>query len=108
MGYKGNNGEYGVGYIAPSPPIGDKETGYKYFPGGPISSENVEKEMSKKQVYENHYTPSPKAHLIVSLIKSGVRIIGYLLLLGISSPWAKAAAVVLVISEAIGILEELV
>ena len=97
MAYKGNNGEYGVGYIAPSPPIGDKESGYKYFPGGPIGENKM-----------SDYVPDPKKHLYVSLIKSGIRIVGYFLLLGISSPWAKAAAIILVISEAIGILEELV
>ena len=131
MGYKGNNGEYGVGYIAPSPPLSDGT----YFPGGPISPGKLvqclkhwDKEVQcsscaeegsnyctahnpynrKKNMTESKFVPDPKAHLIVSLIKSGVRIIGYLLLLGISSPWAKAAAVVLVVSEVIGIVEELV
>lgn len=55
-----------------------------------------------------NYVPDPKKHLVVSLVKSGIRIVGYLLLLGISSPWATAASIVLVISEAVGILEELV
>lgn len=54
----------------------------------------------------NH--PDPKKHLYVSLVKSGVRIAGYALMLGIPSGWAVAAAVVLILSEAVGIVEELV
>lgn len=54
------------------------------------------------------YVPDPKKHLIVSLTKSVVRIAGYALLLGIPSGWAVAASIVLIASEAIGILEELV
>jgi hypothetical protein len=48
--------------------------------------------------------PDAKKHQVVSFIKSGVRIAGYLALL-ISLPWAVA---LLVVSEIIGILEELV
>jgi hypothetical protein len=54
------------------------------------------------------YVPDPKKHLYVSLAKSIVRITGYGLLFGIPSGWAVAAAAVLVASEIIGILEELV
>lgn len=54
------------------------------------------------------YVPDPKMHLIVSLVKSGIRIIGYLLLLGIHSPWATIASIVLIASEVVGIGEELV
>lgn len=54
------------------------------------------------------YVPDPKKHLVVSLTKSVVRIGGYALLFGIHSPWAIAAATVLVVSELIGIIEELV
>jgi hypothetical protein len=54
------------------------------------------------------YVPDPKKHLYVSLAKSIVRIAGYGLLFGIPSGWAVAAAVVLIASEAIGIIEELV
>lgn len=57
-------------------------------------------------VYENHYTPSPKAHLIVSLVKSGIRIVGYALLFLI--PLGGWAAGVLIASEVVGIIEELV
>ena len=52
--------------------------------------------------------PDPKLHQLVSFIKSGMRIIGYCLIpynLGMA---ALIAAVTLVISEGIGILEELV
>lgn len=54
------------------------------------------------------YVPDPKKHLIVSLVKSAVRIAGYALLLGIPSPWAVAASIVLIASEVVGIFEELV
>lgn len=54
------------------------------------------------------YIPDPKKHLYVSLAKSVVRIGGYALLLGIPSGWAVAASIVLIASELIGIVEELV
>ena len=48
--------------------------------------------------------PNQKWHQIVSFIKSGVRIIGYCLI-----PYnLLIAAIVLVISEVIGVIEELV
>ena len=48
--------------------------------------------------------PDPKNHQVVSFIKSGIRILGYILL-----PFnIGAAAVVLTISEGIGIVDELV
>jgi len=52
--------------------------------------------------------PDAKKHQLISFVKSGIRIGGYLLLLGINSPWAIAAAIILVFSEIIGIVEELV
>jgi len=48
--------------------------------------------------------PDPKAHQVISFVKSTIRITGYALLL-INLP---IAAVVLIFSELIGILEELV
>ena len=48
--------------------------------------------------------PNQKWHQIISFIKSGVRILGYALLV-INLP---AAMAVLIISEAIGVVEELV
>ena len=48
--------------------------------------------------------PDPKKHQQISFLKSGVRIIGYMFLpINIAS-----AAVLLIISEIIGIVEELV
>jgi hypothetical protein len=48
--------------------------------------------------------PDPKKHQIVSFIKSGIRIVGYCFL-----PFSlETAAIVLILSEAIGIYEELV
>jgi len=48
--------------------------------------------------------PDPKLHQLLSFIKSGIRILGYILIpINILS-----AALVLVVSEVIGIIEELV
>ena len=51
----------------------------------------------------NH--PDAKKHQIVSFIKSGVRIAGYVLL---AADMLVACAVVLILSEVVGIFEELV
>ncbi len=54
------------------------------------------------------FTPDAKKHLIASLFKSALRILGYLIL-GIalsSSSWAVFAVVILILSEGLGILEE--
>ena len=48
--------------------------------------------------------PDAKKHQIVSFIKSGIRILGYILI-PFSLPWAAG---ILVISELVGIIEELV
>ena len=48
--------------------------------------------------------PDPKLHLLISFIKSAIRIVGYILIpINLLS-----AAIVLVLSEVIGIIEELV
>ena len=48
--------------------------------------------------------PDPKLHQIISFIKSGVRILGYVFI-----PFNISVAVtLLIVSEAIGIIEELV
>ena len=48
--------------------------------------------------------PDPKLHQLISFIKSGIRIAGYILL-----PFSlEIAAGVLILSEIIGIIEELV
>ena len=48
--------------------------------------------------------PDPKKHQIVSFVKSGIRILGYIFI-----PFDLGAAVtLLVVSEAVGIVEELV
>ena len=66
---------------------------------------------SKRQSWEYSDTkvkidklPDPKKHQQISFLKSGVRIIGYIFLpINIAS-----AAILLIISEIIGIFEELV
>ena len=48
--------------------------------------------------------PDPKKHQVISFIKSGIRILGYLFI-----PFDLGAAVaLLVVSEAVGIVEEMV
>ena len=48
--------------------------------------------------------PDPKKHQIISFVKSGIRILGYIFI-----PLDLGAAVtLLVVSEAVGIVEELV
>jgi hypothetical protein len=48
--------------------------------------------------------PDPKKHQIISFVKSGIRILGYIFI-----PFDLGAAVaLLVVSEAVGILEEMV
>ena len=48
--------------------------------------------------------PDPKKHQIISFVKSGVRILGYIFI-----PFDLGVAVtLLIVSEAIGIVEELV
>jgi len=48
--------------------------------------------------------PDPKKHQLVSFLKSGIRILGYVALFFS----IEAAAVLLILSEAVGIYEELV
>ena len=48
--------------------------------------------------------PDPKKHQIISFVKSGIRILGYIFI-----PFDLGVAVtLLVVSEAVGIIEELV
>ena len=48
--------------------------------------------------------PDPKLHQIISFVKSGIRIVGYVFI-----PFDLGVAVtLLVVSEAVGIIEELV
>ncbi len=60
--------------------------------------------ISMRKKKDNHKHPNPKQHQTISFVKSGVRIFGCLVLpfnIGI-------AAVILILSEIIGIIEELV
>ena len=50
------------------------------------------------------WVPNPKNHMIVSFIKSGIRILGYACI-PFSLVWAT---LLLILSETVGILEELV
>lgn len=58
----------------------------------------------QKEIKDFRHMPNQKWHKIISFIKSGVRILGYLLI-----PYSLfLAAGVLIFSEIIGIIEELV
>jgi len=58
----------------------------------------------QKEIKDFRHMPNQKWHKIISFIKSGVRILGYLLI-----PYSlPIAAGVLIFSELIGIVEELV
>lgn len=55
-------------------------------------------------------SPDPKLHLVFSLAKSLIRLLGYLCLIGgpMDGRWLITGAVVLCISELLGVMEELV
>jgi len=68
-----------------------------------IDPEKVIK-VEPKMIRENFEHPNPKKHQQISFTKSGIRIVGYLLI-----PFNLVIATsVLILSELIGIIEELV
>jgi hypothetical protein len=97
------------------PQTGDTNPYYEELTGGKnpmwkeshkeikIDSEKVIK-VEPKMIRENFEHPNPKKHQQISFIKSGVRIIGY----GIIPFNLVIASSVLILSEIIGIIEELV
>ena len=66
--------------------------------------DNISLEVDGNVEINGQKLPDPKKHQIISFIKSGIRILGYGLLL-YNLPIAVG---VLIFSEAIGIIEELV
>jgi len=56
----------------------------------------------------SNYIPDPKYHLIASCIKSVIRIFGYAAIGSIPVHGAVLASILLILSEVIGIVEELV
>lgn len=63
-----------------------------------------EEDYSLKPLNINQHYPDAKKHQIVSFIKSGIRILGYILI-PFDLFWAAG---ILVLSEVVGIIEELV
>ena len=60
--------------------------------------------MKNKNMKNLDKLPDPKLHQIISFVKSGVRILGYIFI-----PFNIGVAVtLLIVSEAIGIVEEMV
>lgn len=90
------------GKISTTLPVGDKKVDKKV--------DKIVNYFSKKKKNEWEYSdtkfnaPDPKLHQTVSFIKSGVRILGYACI-PFSLVWAT---VFLILSEVIGIIEELV
>lgn len=109
MGYKGSERADSAMICAPFPhPDTYKERNNMITESDVIEAYHGKTTSDSGQVNTPNYVPDPKMHLVVSLVKSGIRIFGYSLLLGIHSHWAVAAAIVLIASEAVGIYEELV
>ena len=76
-----------------------------YKPKEKIRKE-IEMEMNSisDKITQLEKLPDAKKHQIVSFVKSGIRIVGYCLL-----PFSlETAAIILILSEAVGIIEELV
>lgn len=66
--------------------------------------DNISLEVEGNVEINGQKIPDPKLHQLISFIKSGIRIAGYILL-----PFSlEVAAGVLILSEIIGIIEELV
>lgn len=55
-----------------------------------------------------NFVPDAKKHLCVSLAKSGLRIFGYIFICALPMVAAHVAGVLLILSEVLGIVEELV
>tara|TARA_R110000796_G_scaffold41079_4_gene101423 strand:- start:899 stop:1180 length:282 start_codon:yes stop_codon:yes gene_type:complete len=69
-----------------------------------VSKELMKQKMMSKKESEKQQLPDAKKHQIISFIKSGVRIVGYAFL-----PFSLVTAtIILILSEIIGIIEELV
>lgn len=76
-----------------------------YKPKEKIRKE-IEMEMNSisDKITQLEKLPDAKKHQVVSFVKSGIRIVGYCLL-----PFSlETAAIILILSEAVGIIEELV
>ena len=58
----------------------------------------------KTAIINGHKIPDPKLHQLISFVKSGIRIVGYCCI-PFSLGWATAF---LILSEVVGIVEELV
>tara|TARA_R110000744_G_scaffold299435_1_gene408820 strand:+ start:528 stop:809 length:282 start_codon:yes stop_codon:yes gene_type:complete len=69
-----------------------------------ISKELMKIKMEKKKDMEKQQLPDARKHQIISFIKSGIRILGYALI-----PFSLVTAtIILILSEIVGIIEELV
>jgi len=67
-------------------------------------NERIVHQVQPRVLNKEQEAPDPKLHQLISFIKSGIRIAGYICI-----PFSILAAVILlVISEVIGIVEELV
>lgn len=97
IGQNGNTGEHYANVVW-------TETSTQRSMNEAVSTSKVVDSITSRNTTNEQQLPDARKHQIISFIKSGIRILGYVLL-----PFdIVAATVVLAISEVVGILEELV
>jgi hypothetical protein len=87
--------------------MGDRSDIYRNIFDGTNRKQWEQEQKQNNMIRENgqiKYMPDQKKHRYVSFIKSGVRIVGY----GLIPFSLVSATIVLILSEIIGIVEELV
>ena len=87
--------------------MGDRSDIYRNIFDGTNRKQWEQEQKQNSMIRENgqiKYMPDQKKHRYVSFIKSGVRIVGY----GLIPFSLVSATIVLILSEIIGIVEELV
>jgi hypothetical protein len=87
--------------------MGDRSDIYRNIFDGTNQKQWEQEQKQNNMIRENgqiKYMPDQKKHRYVSFIKSGVRIVGY----GLIPFSLVSATIVLILSEIIGIVEELV
>jgi len=87
--------------------MGDRSDIYRNIFDGTNRKQWEQEQKQNSMIRENgqiKYMPDQKKHRYVSFIKSGVRIVGY----GLIPFSLVSATIVLILSEVIGIVEELV
>jgi hypothetical protein len=73
-----------------------------------IGGKGIQVQETPYEIVISDYAPNAKRHFWVSMVKSVVRMTGYCWLFGMGNNFATGAAIILLSSEVIGIIEELV